>query len=380
MQTKNRSIAIQQRNSGIELLKIIGILLIIISHSVGTLYYLEEHNIKNIFNLMFATINPEIFSLKIFLKFGTIGNIIFFTSSAYFLCDSKGLNVKKVINMLIDVWLISIINLGVFVVLNEKLSFELIIKSIFPTTFGNNWYITCYLLVFMIHPFLNIIIINITQKQHLVFVVTTFILYCGVAFLKHSSFWYNDLLLFIILYFFVSYIKMYFQHLSINIKLNMVLILIGMGGMFIFTFLINYLGLHFDFFSQNSLYWNTNNNPFIILLVIGAFNIFSQIDFFSRTINQISSVSLFVYIIHENLLVRTYFRPNVYVYIFNTYGSSYIIIWILVFAIALLVITTLLSIIYKYTIHKIAIRVSNIIYENGTKICQPIMNNILKLK
>lgn len=179
------------RDSGIELLKIMAIILIVISHVVKTMWvpssYISDK--EYIFNLSFATTNIWHFILILFNCFGILGNSIFFVCSAWFLLYSSKCNKKKWFYMLVEIWVISIIILVVtYIIRHGDISGKIIIESILPTTFGNNWYLTCYLLFYPIHPLLNVII-NYMNKQLLFRVsLIMFILYCCFNFIKGSLF------------------------------------------------------------------------------------------------------------------------------------------------------------------------------------------------
>lgn len=89
------------RFSGVELLKVIAIFLICISHAVQTSELFIDYS---------PTFDPAIVVLKIFRYFGQVGNIIFIISSCYFLFLSKSkTKFEKAINLLLDSCFISII-------------------------------------------------------------------------------------------------------------------------------------------------------------------------------------------------------------------------------------------------------------------------------
>lgn len=205
---KKNDIDKEARESGIELLKIIGIVLIIMYHIRGSAAVAGDRY-ECVDNIDAATTNLQYIILMLFGYFGPLGNNIFFISSAWFLCgSSKKRNNKKILNMLLDVWIISILFLFLFIILGESVPSKDIIKSIFPTTCNNNWYITCYLLFYAIFPYLNQIIEKMTQRELLTINIVTIVLYYGISFII-PAFFMNGLVLFIAMYFFIAYIKFY---------------------------------------------------------------------------------------------------------------------------------------------------------------------------
>ena len=80
----------KRRNSSIELLKIIALMLIAISHSVPGYGNIESSTYVDM-NIASNDILKIVY--VILMSLGQIGNVIFIISSAYFLIDSK--NAKK---------------------------------------------------------------------------------------------------------------------------------------------------------------------------------------------------------------------------------------------------------------------------------------------
>lgn len=307
----------KERESGIELLKIIGIFLIVISHVTQTLYTPNEYfNIDYILEIKYATKDIPNLILVWFSSFGSQGNIIFFVCSAWFLLEGKKINEIKIIKLLADVWFVSVCILCIFLIGDwYNLSIKDIIKSIFPTIFATNWYITFYILFYLIHLGLNEIIFKRTQQELLIIIFLMIGLYFGINYIKQGSFFASPLIEFSTIYFVISYIKLYLKEFSKNLKKNQLLLIFSIVGIPMLIILTNFLGLNISFFRDKLQYWNTNNSIFLLLTAIGFFNIFRAKCFINRKINYISSLSLLIYIIHENLIIRTYLRPTIWIYI-----------------------------------------------------------------
>lgn len=339
----------ESRNSGIEILKIIAIFLIIISHVTQTLY---EHNSifsnEYILDLKYSSKNIQYLILAWFSTFGAHGNLIFFISSAWFLLDSRKNNYKKILYILLDVWIISIFFLIIFRSINfYPLSLKETIKSIFPTTFALNWYITCYLLLYSIHVYLNNIIYAMTKRELLFCALVMFILYQGINYIHYGHFFTSPLMEFIAIYFEVAYIKLYLIKNSKNKKNNILIFLLAISIIPILILLTNFLGLYISFFDGRLQDYGGNHSPFILITVICLFNIFKELKFYNKTINFISSMSLLIYIIHENYFVRKYLRPNIWIYFHKNYGYNNVLIIDLLISIFIFLMSIVISILYK---------------------------------
>lgn len=344
------------RNSGIELLKIIAILLIIISHVVQTLRSFKPSYIPYsdyLIDLSVSTENFQYFILMLLSYFGVLGNTIFFISSAWFLLHSKRINMKKWFFILVEVWSISIIILIISsFIMNDEISRDLVIKSILPTLYGNNWYMTCYLLFYPMHVFLNNIIKKMDKKTLFRCSAMLFVIYCGINFLKEDWLYFSRMFLWITLYFSISFIQLYVKESNENKKYNRILLLIGLTGYIGSVALANILGLHFDFFNGKTLRWVKNSNPFIIAISFALFNMIRTLKIKNKTINYIASLSMLIYLIHENIILRTYVRPAIWQYIYLNYGYSIILLWVLVLTVAIFVLSFMASMLYDKTIRK----------------------------
>ncbi len=94
-----------QRKSGIELLKLLAMFLIVISHTVQTLRNPSSYVSFSdyVLPLGSATSDLQELLLNMFCYFGSLGNTIFFVCSAWFLLDRKQNNKKKLLQMAADV-------------------------------------------------------------------------------------------------------------------------------------------------------------------------------------------------------------------------------------------------------------------------------------
>ena len=81
-----------------------------------------------------------------------------------------------------------------------------------------------------------------------------------------------------------------------------------------------------------------------------------------RVINYVSGLSMFVYLIHENILFRTYTRSAIWQYLYKNYGYSHVVILDLVFSILLFIVAVIVSAIYKETVQRLVMCASNRLY------------------
>lgn len=350
----------RMRDSGVELLKIIAIILIVISHVVLTLTTEYEYISYSdyLLDCTHATTNITILLLAVMRHFGALGNWIFFVASAWFLLDSAKASGKKIMEMLLDIWVISVLILGMALLIRGEVSGKLFVFSLFPTLFANNWYLTCYLLFYPIHPYLNRLISAMTQKEHLKMISVLTVLYIGFNFIESRFFFPNMLLLWISVYLIVAYIKRYCMELYSSTKVNGILLLCGVAGAVGVVVLTDLLGLKIAALSDQLLRWVSNFNLFLILIAIAAFGLARNNHFKNKRVNHIAKCAMLIYIIHENILLRTYARPYLWHCIFDRYGYAHLFLWVFLYAAVWLLAALALSLLYEKSIQKITARVS----------------------
>lgn len=372
-----------RRNSSIELLKIIGIILVVTNHVVQTLCTTSEYIMENdyVLDISMATTNIQYLILAFFQYSGMLGNTIFFICSAWFLVDNDKVSKEKILHILMDVWVISItILMLVYIIRGGNIGIKMIIKQIFPTTFENNWYITCYLIFYPLHPYLNCIIKKMEQKTLLRTTLTLLIMYVGVNYVLPGRFFSSIIILWVTLYFTIAYMKYFLIGLSNNIRVNILMLGIGFAGNTGIVLLTNFLGLKFGIFSDCLLRWNSNDNPFLLLAAVSMLNIAKYVHFENRIVNYISGLSLLIYLFHENLLLRTFYRPLMWNYVYNQFGYENILVWMFALVAIVFGFGLIASMIYERTIQKIVTIVCNWLYPILQKYYKRIETNILKFR
>lgn len=374
----------KNRDSGIELLKVIAINLIVISHVVQTLgtnygfgtfsdYVIELGNSTTDITTLILT------SLR---YLGGIGNDIFFISTAWFMIDKKPRAKKKILTMVFDVWVISVIMLS-FVLCFRKGNLNGnwygFISSFFPVSCGNNWYVTCYILFCFAHPYINLIIERL-QKRELLRVATFMtIVYIFINFLRDGLFFSSKIIVWISIYFLIAYFKKYTTIIN-NSKINILLVVIGIIGNIALIITTNCLGFKYEMFYDKVLYWYKSSSPFLILISFGLFNFFRSLKLKSKIINYISNVSLYIYLIHENVLFAMYCRSAIWHQIYIKFGHEYVLVWVFVYSAVLFIVATILSMIYQLSVHKLVVRVLDKVYPSIKKIYIQVEDRFLSLK
>ncbi len=353
------------RRSGIELLKILAIFMIVISHVIQTMHspnpFVPYRDY--LIDLDLASCSLSNFILVLMRHFGVLGNTVFFICSAWFWLESDKFSKKKWFFMFSEIWFISVLFLlGFEIYMHGDLPLSLAVKSLFPTLFKNNWYLTCYLLFYPIHPMLNYVIKKMSQKVLFRTAFVSFMLYGIVNFIKWGFFFTSSLILWVSIYFVTAYVKQYAK-LNGNKKKNVVLLISGIAGFVLTSAVLNILGLKIPAFDGKMLHTASNSNPFLIIITFALLNLCEMLKFKSAPVNYISSLSLLIYIIHDNLIVRTYLRPFLINLIYEKSGYGNKVLFVLLFAGATFLFSLAVAFLYDKTLRRPFKTVSGKVYE-----------------
>ena len=360
----------KERESGIELYKVIAIFLIVLSHVIQTLTepnYVLGIGEGTFINIATATTDLNVLLLALFRICGALGNNMFFICSAWFLVNSKKMSLKKVIHMILDVWIINMIVFWGLHAIGIQFQVSDTVRTFFPTTFANNWYITCYLLFYLIYPFLNRMLEQLNISEHFALTSFLFMIYFIIPVLpleEINLFFANELVIFLATYVIVSFIKIYKNEWTENLKLNKGILFVSIVSYVVLILSVDYLGLRTNYFLNRLVRWNMNNSLFMFLIAFSSFNIMKKKEFINRTINYLSSLSLLVYIFHENLAFRRYFRPVIEFSILNRFGIEHAFVCAICMAVSLGILSFIISAIYKTCFTKTVSKLSSIISKN----------------
>lgn len=360
----------KERESGIELYKVIAIFLIVLSHVIQTLTepnYVLGIGEGTFINIATATTDLNVLLLALFRICGALGNNMFFICSAWFLVNSKKMSLKKVIHMILDVWIINMIVFWGLHAIGIQFQVSDTVRTFFPTTFANNWYITCYLLFYLIYPFLNRMLEQLNISEHFALTSFLFMIYFIIPVLpleEINLFFANELVIFLATYVIVSFIKIYKNEWTENLKLNKGILFVSIVSYVALILSVDYLWLRTNYFLNRLVRWNMNNSLFMFLIAFSSFNMMKKKKFINRTINYFSSLSLLVYIFHENLAFRRYFRPVIEFSILRRFGIEHAFICAVFMAFSLAILSFIISAVYKIFFTKIVSKLSSIISRN----------------
>lgn len=347
-----------KREVSVELVKIIAIFLVVLCHCTQT--FRNDPNLLTEYSEIFANYRNSFsvidsFFMFVFRTFGHLGNCIFAVASTWYLSEKSNTKNNRVFQFIIDTFVISIIYLIIHVAIYGDSTAPYLIRNIFPNSYANNWYVTGYAMLYMLHHPLNMMCENVEKKTLLKMSIIIFFLYYVVNFLSGQEFYYmNNFLMLIVIYILVSYIKKYNRPFCDNqrTQIKMLLMSLAVFGILLFAKF---------FFIDTSFELYMLNNPLLLFIGFSLFNVFRNMHMEDKTglILKTSSMTMLIYLFHENMLFRNLGRVDMVKYIYDNFGTSLLTVKVLIFTIIIFIASLLLSLIYTYTIAKITSRLAD---------------------
>ena len=295
------------RNSSLELLRIVAMLIILLHH----------FRIDGGFDLgkNFSFIN------ELWLRFwgstgnlGHLGDEIFVFISGYFLVKSQRVKWQKVFNLWLRVLFYSITFFVIFTFCGiDRPSTEKIVRSFFPILTRHWWFISCYFILYVLHPFLNTVLVELNKKSYRTFIILMFVLW-SLVLLTNYDVEFDKIIDFICLYSIGGYIRLW------NDKAGKKYILWGIAfaiAGFLVLFMLEITGTGFISVGDKKIYLVQ-----YIHGMMGIFDVFAALFMlmgfsslnvpYSKLINTIASATLGVYLIHGNIFMGKFLWNNIF--------------------------------------------------------------------
>lgn len=200
----------RERESGIELFRILSMLLIVMHHYVvnsGLSVPIEQN----------YSAGPAVFLLS-FGAWGKMGINCFVLISGYFMCRQT-ISARKFIKLFAEVEFYNILIFLIFTLSGyEPFSIQGALAALFPVTNISSNFVGCYLVFYFCIPFLNILLANISRKEHIYLLVLCLFIYTFLGSLPMLNSIFRTLSFgvsmnyvswFCVLYFLGAYIRKY---------------------------------------------------------------------------------------------------------------------------------------------------------------------------
>ena len=283
------------RSSNIELFRILSMLMIVAHH------YVVNSGLINCIDAQ-STLRFQDYFLLLFGWGGKTGINCFVLITGYFMCTSN-ITKKKFIKLLIEVYFYNIVLWCIFFFTGyEAFSVKGFLKMIFPFFTVANNFTSCFLLFYLLIPFLNKLIHALTEKEHFLLMAWCISVYVFLPSFAKANVVFNYITWFSILYVIASYIRLYpkewFSNVKVTGSIAGVSLLLSWVSIIVLAMLSRMVGKGVGicyFFVADS------NKVLALVTSVGAFLFFKNLKIgYSKAINTIAASTFGVLQIHAN--------------------------------------------------------------------------------
>lgn len=332
----------KERQSNVELLRIISILGVIILHfnnkSIGgALTVVELNSLK--FYILYTL--ESVFAIAV---------DIFMIISGFFLINSNKRNLWKVIELLFQVILFRVGKYLILGIFKNDITINGILMSLVPA----NYFVILYITVFILSPFINVLIHNLNEKNRkdfLMIMILVLSIYptlvdvlaeivghqlIGLSSIgMYGSQWGYSLVNFILCYIIGANISINKEKLF---KINTYKLILGFIINIIIILIWSIINDYTGYYTEKSALEYCN--PIIILNSIIIFILFNKLHISSKIINELSKATFTVFLGHSVLL-----RKKI-VEIIMSFNSMTMLLLIIIYAIFIYIIFYIINKIY----------------------------------
>lgn len=284
------------RNSGIELLRIICMISIILSH-----YY--THGINTVMDAHFFSFIPQFLAV--------ISNAIFFLISGYFI-QGTHYSLKRLILLVLEILFYNYIILAVNIIIFKEQDLVTIAEELFPISSGMNWFLSAYVFIYAIGPFLKKLcsLLREQPKLYNAFVITLFFFYSVLGFITPGNVFNVPVFQGFFLVILGDYMSLH-RETILNFHYKAIGIL-SFALALITTMVLHLISMRVPVVTELADHVIKGSSPLTIICACSMLIGFSRFKFKSRVINAIASSTMAVYLVHDNNAFRSHIWHDIF--------------------------------------------------------------------
>lgn len=289
------------RASNLELLRIFSMVFIIMHH-----YFVHGN-----FQLENTEVHLPLVWVQLISILGKLGVNCFILITGYFMVTSK-FKLLSILKIIIEVIFYSItITFVIYGLGIMDVNLNVLLMSILPIHFEMYWFATTYIVLYILTPFLNIFIKNISKRQLIKLILVLIILWSIFPMIVMPAVSFSVLGWFILVYFIAAYIRLsnssFEKNWSYYLKLFCFLYVLLIMSVLLFDL----CSIKFTFLRAYATYYSGMNRFIVLLMSISLFLTFKNLNIkYNRLINNIATTIFGVYLIHDHVLMRDFFMED----------------------------------------------------------------------
>ncbi len=322
---------VNKRRTSVELLRIIAMILII-AHHFSVHGGFEYSSTSFSFNELW---------IQLISMGGKIGVNIFVLISGYYMSESDKSPVKRVIKLWLQVVFYSILIFFIFSLLKiQPFTVKELIKHCMPIIFSQWWFVTNYVVLCILSPYINVLIKSLTVRQYREMVVLCTVIWSIVPAITNMYLGCTSLVWFIYLYILAAYIRK--NIMKISSKIAAFYACVTLAILVVTTIIFDIISIKKPkLYEQATRLYGMEMFP-VLVISVGLFLVVLNLDMKNnKYINVISSTTFGIYLIHDDVWVKEWLWGTVIHQVSYAY-SYYLVVYsvgsiMLVFAICMII-------------------------------------------
>lgn len=279
----------KQRSSNLELYRIVCMLMIVAHHYVVCSGLTSQGGPLNE-----GTFSINSLYLRLFGMWGKVGINCFLMITGFFMCKSQ-ITIKKWLKLFLEIYLYKILFFAAFVVTGfAPVSFDSIIHALMPINSIQHNFSDCFLVFYLTIPFWNILVRNMTKRQHRLLLLLLLCSYTLLGSIPSFEIDFNYITWFGIIYLIASYFRLYpcalFEKKRLWGWATVVMVLLSM---------VSVAFIHWKTFA-GYFFVSDSNKILAVLVAVSSFLWFKNLNIpQSKIINAVGASTFGVLLIHS---------------------------------------------------------------------------------
>lgn len=290
----------KNRESGLELMRILGMLMIIAYHYFLHGGYTSEQLYVYQWQSLYIT------------AFGAFGRMacgaFALTSGYYLIVREKKYHYRRIIPLIAELIFYSFGALAVVSIFQlRELSMAEYVKSLVPVVWGN-WYVVNYILLYMLVPFLNLWLRNMNEKAYGRFLMIVLVFWSVIPSIMPDSWEFSHMDFFLVMYVMGGGIRLHWEKkMRWRNRWNLVGLMVAMLLVWLYMTSVSILGhlLNAPWIVEKASRFCSYNYIPGVLFAVCMFLFFNRLRFSCRAVNYLAASMVGIYLIHDNDLLRS---------------------------------------------------------------------------
>lgn len=231
---------------------------------------------------------------------------LFCLLTGYMLVNKENIHYSRLKAVECQVLFYTLSGLSVGWLLHKEIGIRSIYYSLFPIISEHYWYISAYFIVFILSPYLNILIKQIDQKSFLRLLLIGYLAWSIIPFFtlhETTGMFFNQFVWFIVMYMTGAYIRT--SKSPYNKKIFVVLFVTSNILLVTSVFVLNCASSIYESFTPYITYFRWSNSPLIIVICVSMMRLADIAPARTiRWINFLASLVLGIYLFQENIFYQ----------------------------------------------------------------------------